>query len=496
MKLKTLCQKHSCCDQEIFLKYQALYEGGQMFHQHINKFLSRNQLEGMGNYGSRKSQAFYESYVNSIVNQFAAQLFSSPFVIRTDPEDSDPFYAEFKEDCDLCGQDLMNFMRDQFITSLIKGCSWILAEMPFDEAPPPENLLDYNQRNLGRAWLCAIQPDQVYDWERDEFGQLQWAITYDCQIRRDDPRLERSIVTETWKLYDPEFVETFQIKYQQGQRPNEELDVPSLGRIRHGFTRVPLLEMRLPKGLWILNRLADVQTEHFRANNDLAWAMRRACNPTAVFETSDVDDGQLVASQDGFAVKIAKDDKLYYVEVPTEAFTTMMNRVSSLEANIYKLATQMALAVDTKSAAALGRSGDSKAQDAQATEICLHAFASLVKDTVEEIFELVSDARGDLELTFSIEGMDQFNVLDVDGILNAVKIAKELGIDSEKFRKESQAKAAEALLFNVSQEIKDEIRAQIMASPEPKKPDIFKENLPTTKMPEASQLKEDSQNNQ
>lgn len=464
MKLKDLSQKHDTCyHSKEFSRYQALYEGGQLFHTNIKSFLTKNALEDDMMYQRRANEACFQSYINSIVNQFSAQLFSSPFTIRTDPEGADDFYTSiFKEDCDLQGSDLQTFMRQAFTTSLVKGCAWILAELPDDGNPPPENLLEQTERGLDRAWISQIQPEFVFDWEYDSFGQFKWLITYSKEMRRDDPRLARKTVTETWKLYDQTDVETFEISYEITKKPSIDQEVPSLGKRAHGFTRVPLVRLELPKGLWLVNRLADAQVEHFQMNNALGWAMRRACYPTAVYKT-DTQEGALIASSDGFAVKIGKEEDFDWVSAPTDSFEMIAARVNTFKDEIHRLALQMSLAVDN-TPGTMKRSGDSKAMDAQATEVCLHAYSSIVKGCIEEVFELVSDARGDTSLTFSIEGMDQFSVLDVDVIVNSAKSAKALGIPSETFAKELNAKVAEALLTGVKDDVKKQIREEILSA--------------------------------
>lgn len=222
-----------------------------------------------------------------------------------------------------------------------------------------------------------------------------------------------------------------------------------------------------------MNRLADAQIEHFRSDNILGWAMRRSCFPTAVYKTDDDDKGNLVTSVDGFGIKIGANEEFDWVGAPSDSFKVMSDRVATFKDEIHRLALQMSLAVDNSPGAVM-RSGDSKAMDAQATEICLHAYAAVVKATVEEVFELISDARGDVDLTFSIEGMDQFNIIETDSIIASAVSAKALGVNSVIFQKEIQCQVAEALLPNVSESIKKQIREQIMASSvttEPAQPD-------------------------
>ena len=45
---------------------------------------------------------------------------------------------------------------------------------------------------------------------------------------------------------------------------------------RHGLakqSRVPLVELRVSEGLWLLNKAASLQLEHFNKSNALGWAL-------------------------------------------------------------------------------------------------------------------------------------------------------------------------------------------------------------------------------
>lgn len=458
MQLKLLDQKHDCFDGALYCKYNALYEGGKTFHKNVSLFLPKNPMESGMNYEMRKKEAKYSPYVNSIINQFASHLFSSPFVVRSDPENLDPFYAEFKEDADLLGTDLSAFIQHLFITALINGRAWLYAELPGNDNKPPENLLEYQERNLGRVWLNDIEPSHVFDWEVDEFGQFLWVITHKIEKQRKNPKVDKKVIIETWKLYDQVNVETFQISYEPGKRPNADQIIPSQGSNPHGFPQVPILCLELPPGLWLMNRLADAQIEHFQNNCSLGWAMRRACSPTMVWKSQ--DDSEAISTPLG--IKIGKEDDVKWIAPPSEAFDQIAKRIASFKDEIHRLALQMALAVDN-SPGTLKRSGESKAKDAEATEIILYSYALIVKEFVEKLFQLISNARNE-KIIFSIEGMDSFQIDDSESIINSANLAKNLNIQSETFNKELGYKVACALLPSLSQDIKDQIRKEINES--------------------------------
>ena len=470
MEYGTLNQRHPECTPELFARYDALYRGGQTFRGRVREFLEQNPLEASDVYAMRLKTAGYRSYVGPICDFFGAELFGAPFSIRSgtdgETEAPDAFYASFREDVDTTGTDLAGFLKARFLTALVKRSAWWVAELPDDGEMPPANRLEWETRNLGRARILPVEPDDVLDWEVDEAGVRQWAITHTKKVRRDNPREKRVLTTETWKLYDTTDVETFEITYDAKRRRLQEHDViPSQGRRPHGFLRVPLVEMRLPEGLWLLDRASDAQIEHFRLSAALSWAIRRTCYPLGVFNS---EDGTAPKTGPGLVTTIGKDEKFDWVSPPSDSFEVLQKEIDQQRTEIYRVCQQMAAAMNT-SAAALDRSGDSKAADMAATEVCLVAYAAVVKGAAEDTFELVSDARGDVRVKFSVEGMSQFNLDNRTGEVNNCKVAHDLRIDSPTLNAELEYKVAELLLPDVSQQTKDKIREELLeASKKPK----------------------------
>jgi len=476
VKYETLNRRHPLSDARTFTRYDALYRGGRAFRVRVGDFLRKNPLESGAVYDMRKAECAFRSYVGPMADFFAAQLFASPLVVRASsngaPVAADPFYATFKESVDAAGTDLVDFLKRAFTTALVKGTAWWVAEMPDDAGAPASDRKDWGDRGLGCATLRAVEPDDVLDWETDGDGLLLWAITHTKEARRDDPRAARLAVTETWRIYDRENVETFQVTYDPKKPPKATDEIPSTGARPHRFPRVPLVQLRLPDGLWLLNRTAEAQEEHFRLSAALSWAMRRACYPMAVFES---DSGEQPKTGAGLVTTIAKGDKLAWIAPPTTAFDSLQSEIKAQMTEIHRIAQQMSHSVDN-SAATAGRSGDSKDADNTATEICLFAYGALVRSAAEETYELVSDARDDVDLVFSIEGMTRFSLKDTGTTLDNITRASKLGIQSDTLTRELGVKAADMLLPDASQAVKDAIREEIRsasakAPPAPPKPE-------------------------
>src|ERR1039457_7261951 len=94
-------------------QYKDLYAGGEQLRLNAYEYLVRRQKEPAQVYEERLRRVFYENYVGSIVDWYAATL------MRREPrlqfEGSDPgakdFYNLFADNCDLKGTNLHEFFR-------------------------------------------------------------------------------------------------------------------------------------------------------------------------------------------------------------------------------------------------------------------------------------------------------------------------------------------------------------------------------------------------
>jgi hypothetical protein len=444
--------------------YCALYAGGEAFDKRKMKLVPQNVDEQNDIYQHRLNQVHYRNYAGPIIDYFASHLFAAPFEVRAKGEDDEPtepdeFYGEFREDCDGIDTDFCDFLRARFVEALQVGVGYWLVEFPDDGADEPLDRAEFQHRKLGDGYLRAVCAEDVLDWECDEIGQLDWVIVHKKEKRRDDPRVSRNLITETWWLYDRETVETFQVTYEPSKPPRDEDIIKSLGRRPHRCNVVPLIALRIdPEGLWVMNRIASTQLEHMRIANANAWSIRRTCFAMPVVK---VEDGQNPPKFGvGRYMMIGVNESFEWAAPPSVPYEAMRNEVASLKDEIFRICHQMALGVDNN-AAAIGRSGESKMADAHSTEVVLKAYGALVLKAAEETYEVLSDARGDTDVTWSIEGFQRFNLADALVLVESVNAAATIDIPSETFQKEIKTKVALGLLHDVAQDVKDTIREEI-----------------------------------
>lgn len=468
MKFGHLSGKHPDYDHELWERYEALYRGGKDFRKRIGRFLTQNPTEPPQVYEQRKKDAHYRSYVGPIVDFFAAQLMAAPMtVLATNGEDdetveADDFYARFKEDVDGVGTDLVDFARASFRSTLVKGSAWWLASLPSDDGQPPASRADWEERELGRVKLHHVEADSVIDWECDDEGGLLWACLHECTTPRRSFEQKRGLKQLTFRVFDRETVTTYQKVYDpETEQPDAETEIPMVSRVPHGFSRVPLVRIELPEGLWLLNRAADAQIEHFRLSSGLGWAIRRSCYAMPVFKMGNDGDGKPTAPMGvGYYLVIGQNDDMTWAAPPSEPFDVIATEIKAQKDEIYRVAQQMAQGVENN-AAAIGRSGESKMADSSATEVCLKAYGSVMREAIEKAFDLVVDGRKDSSVKFSVQGLDRFNLADAAIAVDNAAKAGPLNIPSPTFKKELFVTTAEALLPSLEQEKKDAIRQEI-----------------------------------
>ncbi len=466
MKLGTLDTKNPSYDCDRWAQVDALAKGGKEFKAQLGTFLPQNPIEPADVYYQRRGQAHYRSYMGSIINLYVSWLFAASFNVKayargteTPIESVAPFYSTFQEDV---GNEtpLASFLEDRFRAALTNQVSHWLIELPSNEGLEPKDAAEYETRGLGNASLTAIERCELFDWEEDNRGQLAWANVHTCFDIRESWAHERDTTVETWKIYDREKVYTFQLKYKKGERPRDEnYEVPAVGEgVSHGFKRVPLVRMCLPKELTIGEAVFDTQLEHFRIDNALSWLVRRTCYAQPVFNIEDGENPPRMGT--GYAIVLGKDDKMGWTAPPQAPFDILQKNVDAKRDEIYRIVHQMAQGVDNN-AETVGRSADSKEIDAAATRIMLGAYGVLVSKPIEETFELISEARGESSYEWSVEGFSGYDTATVGSLIANAGLARALGIPSETFHKELCTKVALALHPEANQNVKDSIRQEI-----------------------------------
>jgi hypothetical protein len=463
--IKELNQRHPSCDPERMADLAALYSGDAAFEKRLDRFLPQWEQEPDGRYALRKKLAHYRNYLGAVVDYFAALLFAGkPTIAALDKSEKpiaepDPYYAKFREDCDGKGKDLELFFKEILTEAMVQRCAWFAIEHPDDEGVPPANLKELQQRGLGDCELCALPSEEIYDWETDDDGRLEWVIVHSKTAKRASVSGGRDQITERWTQYLSDRVDVYRIDYNKSAAPADTATVllSEQESYPHRFGSVPVLCLELPNGLWAANKLKTPQLAHFRASNAQTWSLAQSCFAMMLFNVGNPEEFAKATKGAGKGFILGIDEKASWIAPPSSHFSAQDVEIKAEKDEIFRLAHQMALGVDNN-AAALGRTAESKAADSEATRVILEAYGDIVVEVIERVYDLISAVRGD-PYTWSIDGLADFATADVGALLKVLMDVDKIGgIPSVTFN--------HGILVDIAEELRpgmDEAKAKVVA---------------------------------
>lgn len=436
-------------------QYKDLYAGGERLRENASEYLVRRHKEPAEVYGERLSRVFYENYAGSIIDWYAATLLRREPVLQFAATEhaAKAFYNLFAEDCDLKGTSFSEFFRQRLVQALVCGTANIVVDFPrLGGAALTRAEEDASGRS--RAYLVDYWPDEVINWNYDETGGLEWAvIRTSClqQSKVTDARWERET---RWIYYDRE---TFQIYRKGGEgQPIELIDQGSHGLA--ALRRVPIFQLRVSEGLWLMNKAALLQLEHFNKSNALSWALTMSLFATPVIY-SDREWNQIVG--ESYYIQLGPDDRFGWTEPEGKVYQIAADNLVRLKDEIYRVCYLMNQS-GSPSSGDLRQSALSKQRDFSITHEVLRAYGDAVKDTMKQVLRAVAAARQD-DIAIDVSGLDEFDIGDFSNELDDAKKLLDLGIGSETLKRQVFKKLAFQYLCDARQEVKNQVAEEIDA---------------------------------
>lgn len=436
----------------MWAQYDDLYAGGEQLRAHAMQYLVRRHREPGDVYQERLSRVFYENYLGSIIDWYAATLMRREPALLFEGRDASAkaFYTQFAEDCDLKGTSLSEFFRRRMVEALVYGSSYIAVDFPQADGGA-RTRAEEDASGRSRAYLVDYSPQEVINWNYSETGGLEWiVIRTSClqQSKVTDARWEKET---RWIYYDRE-------RFQVFRRAGDGQAMEEMASGRHGLAalrRVPVFEMRVSPGLWLMNKAGLLQLEHFNKANALAWALTMGLFAMPVVY-SDREWNQIVG--ESYYIQLGPEDRFGWTEPDGKVYQIAADNLERLKDEIYRVCYLMNQA--GASGSGDQRSGLSKQMDFQTTQEVLRAYGDMVKDSMRQMLRAITAARQD-ELEVDISGLDEFDIEDFSSELDDAKKLLDLGVNSETLKKQIFKKLASKYLCDARQEIKNRVAEEI-----------------------------------
>lgn len=443
--------------QYLFRMYRDLYKGGLTFKQRAAEYLLQRQKEPLDVYAERLQRVFYQNYIGSIVDWYASTLF------RREPSiqfaggirDGQSFLSNFVEDCDRKGTKIASFFRQCLIDMLVVGETHILIDFP-RVAHTASTRGEEDAAGVSRAYLVQYQAEDLINWSTDEHGEYEWIVLRQ-KIRRQPKVDSPEVLEETyWRYYDRS---EFRV-YKRTERSGAEANIHLVDFGAHAFSRdqrVPLISMRVSEGLWLMNKAANLQLEHFNKSNALAWAITMGLFAMPVIY-SDREWNQIVG--ESYYIQLGPNDKFGWTEPDGKVYQIAADNLTVLKEEIYRVCYLSQASGEMVSGHA--QSALSKQMDFAITQEVLRAYSTVVKDSIRRVLNAISSARKD-DLTISVSGLDEVDIGDFATELEDARSLLQIGIDSPTLKRQVYQRLAVKYLNDARQEVKDQIAREIDA---------------------------------
>ncbi len=442
--------------REMWQRYLDFYVGGEQLRRNAGLYLVRRQKEPGEVYQERLTRAFYENYLGSIVDWYAATLFRTEPTISFDKPAE--FYSEFLTDVDLEGRSFLEFCRKALIQALVYQQSFALIDFPRVTAQT-ETRAEEDALGKSRAYLVNYTPANLINWKLDQHGNFDWVVLRTESTSQPDFLSEEEVTEKRWAYYDKQ---NFRI-YTQTRRRSEGDSGPGepvlVDEGQHGLAklnRVPLVKLEVSDGLWLANKAVLLQQEHFNKTNALSWALHMGLFAMPVIY-SDREWHQIVG--EAYYIQLGPEDKFGWTEPEGHVYQLAADNLDRLKDEIYRICYLMSQAVG-REARNLAQSAASKQRDQVVTNEVLRAYGDLVKAFMRRTLRLIAAARQD-EVSIEVTGLDQFDVKDFTEELSNAQTLSLLVTGSNTFAREMQKRLALKYLEDANQEVKNKVAGEI-----------------------------------
>jgi Domain of unknown function (DUF4055) len=435
----------------IWKQYGDLYAGGEQLRTNASLYLVRRHKEPGEVYLERLGRVFYENYIGSIIDWYAATLMRcEPGLLFTGSDSAaEEFFAVFSNDCDLKGTSLTEFFRQRFVQTLVCGSSYIVVDFP-KVSGNARTRAEEDACGRSRAYLMDYGPDEVINWSHDRLGGLDWIVLRTSCLQQSkvtDARWEKET---RWVYYDRE-------NYQIYRKVGESSPIELIDEGRHGLAslrRVPVFEMKVSEGMWLMNKSASLQLEHFNKSNALSWALTMGLFASPVVY-SDREWRQVVG--ESYYIQLGKDDRFGWTEPEGKVYQIAADNLVNLRDEIYRVSYLM---IQAGESTGTRQSALSKQLDFATTEEVLRAYGETVKEALKQTLGAIAAARRDA-VTIDVSGMDEFDINDLGTELDDAQKLLSLGIESKTLKKEVFKRLALKYLSDAGQDIKNKVAAEI-----------------------------------
>jgi hypothetical protein len=447
-------------------KHEDLYEGGRKFRAHIRNYLIKRNYEsggsqasnnpnvnpkaenvqqnnklasgggsGEGCYDQRVKRAWYTPLVAGIIDFMVSAVFQNPPAIVAaapatgdkktlfdslkskltswifgvaSPSSESAYWHQLNRNADGKGRDLAAILRAGLLEVMLHKRAYLMPTFPESNATTVQQ-----QKEQGGldAKICLLKAADVDDWQYDDDGNLVWIRIHRCEMKRSNSYGQPDTELHRWTFITANAVYRYQIEWKQGEHPKEETPVFGDAPRYHDIGRLPVVPIRIPEGLWVMDRLSDTALSLFNRQSAATWTLdQMAFCLLVVASQKQMSD---IIARDITGLHLNPTETATFTAPPAAIFDAQQKDIDRLKEDLFLAIQAMVLVAAAKDEQ--GRqSGVAKQRDFGTLTTLLEAFAGPVRDAIEEVVEMIRTERGDQGLVLAVQGLDKFDVQSLE----------------------------------------------------------------------------------
>lgn len=362
-------------------EFEALYEGGKEWHEHIDKWIPKNAQEPPELWELRKKRACYDNHAGPIVDLIVAWLFSKPPTV-------DDFDPAWESNVDRRGTPIGPWIRNVVTAALQTRREFVWVNLPARN-PDVEitNRADEIAAGLTSPFLVHLCAEEVRDWGEDDYGNLAWILVRQEVANRTEVGGTRQ-KSYRWLWIDGTKIQRWTYTPDpNGVQFPDNAQAKDEGTIPHNMGRMPVARIELPAGLHVMGKVRDPAVRLTRLSNDLDWALHRGAHSLLVLAVADAAQPPVLGP--GHYLLIGQDDKASYAEPGGAVYDALDKRITQAREELYRVVQQMASGISGQ-ATKQASSAASKGMDWQSLQVMLSAYAELVVMLIARVIDIAA----------------------------------------------------------------------------------------------------------
>lgn len=388
----------------ILQKCGDIYEGGERFEKNKSQYLNPREQDALNKSfaKARLACASHSEDASSIIDWHAGNIFTESPTI----ESADEYLASLSEDVDGTGLDFSAQTLDVAVQLLIYGRAYVAADFP-GGAPDGASLQTANDSGANDGRICTYNAEHVDDWAEDERGNLVWIRVHTVTPTRDafgQAKTEKhcwTYLTSTGRR-DYEATKKIDKDWSTDEKKSRVNGLPPQPYNYNG--KLPVSRVRIPGGMWLMNRLATASLNLFNAEAGLEFLYMANCYQMLVLTLEGGSAGapRPVGELTGFMMRIG--ESANWLAPASGPFAEYREYVKVKRDKLYAAAQALPLLAPAQ--VQNPRQGlGAKITDHAAAKTMISTYRGAIKDAFEYVLDIIKTVRGAGD--YEIKGLDE-----------------------------------------------------------------------------------------